>query len=331
MTQAACFCPDEFDSGLWVNHWGGPRITPYAQAIADCYDVVIPFFMTVPLRLQGSTSERRIITTSPYQYDTLLMGAHINGFDAENGDSGQQVYLNVSDDRTRLPWVTPSPIGWAPLTAFAGLNLNVMPILKLPEAYFLPRHVSLEHSIFNLTNSQAVGGSITWVGLQLINTNKNCPAPEKVTLANGNVFRVGQRQPLFMPLPMGRESYVAGVFSYQVVAGGNYIQYTAPLDCDAEIHGIASADLFTAEGVTLDPDNLLIKVSDMGDREMWRPDRAASTSVVGDFTQVYPSLPFTKPYTLKKGHRLQVSIQNNTDEAFNNMFLTVRGVRLCEY
>ena len=49
-------------------------------------------------------------------------------------------------------------------------------------------------------------------------------------------------------------------------------------------------------------------------------------------TQIYPALPFTEPYLLKKGHRLQISLQNNnTSTGFDNMFLTIRGVRLCAY
>src|SRR5690349_68713 len=105
--QAACLCPDEFDSGNRVTHWGGPHITPYAQAVINCYDVAVPFYLTVPFHLTGSTTERRYVTSPPWQYDTLLLGAHINGFDEDNGDSGQQVYMSVSDNRTKMPWVTP--------------------------------------------------------------------------------------------------------------------------------------------------------------------------------------------------------------------------------
>jgi len=322
---------DEADWGRWVTHYGGPRLSPYAQAIANEYDHAVPFWRTVPFHLTGSSTERRYVVSNPNQYDTLIIGAHINGFDENNGDSGQQVYLNVWDNRTKLPWVTPSPIGWAPLTAYGGVDLNAMPILKLPEAYFLPRGVELVQSIFNFTDIQATNGSITWVGVELVNFDGRC-APLDVTLANGHKVRIGARQPLFMPLPLGRETFSAGVVQLQINAGSNYIQYTAPLDCDAEIHDVASADLFSQLGQTLDPDHLLIKITDMGDRDMWRPDRAPSTGVVGDFTQIYPALPFNKPYTLKKGHRLQVSVQNNIPStALTNVVATIRGVRLCEY
>ena len=263
----------------------------------------------------------------------LLLGAAANGFGTVGSvtDSIQRTFLSVFDNRTRNPWVSPSPIAWAPVTAFAGLDLNPMPILKMPEAYFLPRNVELVHDIFNFTDEQSTNGTITWYGLQLTNACGKA-APECVTLANGKTVRVGQRQPLWMPLPMGRESYVAGKTTYNAQAGSNYIQYTEPLDCDAEIHGIVSANLFSFGDTPLDPDAVRIKVTDMGDREMWKPTKAPATAVVGDFTQAYPSLPFNKPYILKKGHRLQVSMQNNIPStALTNVFLTVRGVRLCEY
>jgi len=330
INPASCLC-FEPDSGRWVSAYGGPKISPYAQAIVDHYDVVIPSWLTVPFHLTGSNTERRYIVQPPNQYDRLLIGAAINGFSTTNGDSGQQVYLNVSDDRTKSPWVTPSPIGWAPLTSFGGIDLNPMPILKMPEAFFLPRHVSLQHEIYNLTNSAATGGSITWIGLQLINVDKR-PGPEQVTLPNGSVVRVGARQPLWMPVPLGRKVYLAGVFTWTFDAGGTWTHYTPPLDCDCEIDDIAGSDIFSFAGATLTPENLLIKITDMGDREMWRPDKAPSVAVAGDFTQIYPALPFTKPYILRKGHRLQISVQNNnTSLGLTNMFLTIRGTRLCAY
>lgn len=326
----SCLC-QEPDAGRWVSSYGGPRVSPYAQAIIDAYDLTIPFFSTVPFHLTGATVEQRNALTSPNQYDVLIIGAAINGFNADNGDSGQEVYLNVQDDKSKAPWVTPSPIGWAPLVSFGGVDLNPMPILKLPEAYFLPRHTVLEHNINNMTNSGATGGSITWVGVQLINIDKR-PAPKMVTLPNGTPVGVGQRQPLWIPVALGREGYLAGVFLWTVDAGSMFVHYTPPLDCDFEVHDISGADIFSFFGSPQDPNNVLIKIADMGDREMWRPDRAPSVAVAGDFTQIYPALPFTKPYILKKGHRLQISVMNNnTSMAFENMFLTVRGVRLCEF
>src|SRR5215475_1093975 len=131
INPASCLC-FEPDSGRWVSAYGGPKISPYAQAIVDHYDVVIPDWLTVPFHLVGSTAERRYIVEPLNQYDRLLIAAHINGFGTSNGDSGQQVYLNVSDDKSKAPWVTPSPIGWAPLTSFGGVDLNAMPLLKLP-------------------------------------------------------------------------------------------------------------------------------------------------------------------------------------------------------
>src|SRR5262245_28677755 len=140
----AALCPSQFDWGQWSVSYGTPLLTPYAQAIIAQYDQSVPLFLSVPFNLQGSTAERRMIQSAAQQYDCLIIGAAINGFGVSSGDSGQQVYLNVWDKRTLLHWVTPSPIGWAPLTAFGGLNFNAMPILALPEAYFLPRHVELQ-------------------------------------------------------------------------------------------------------------------------------------------------------------------------------------------
>lgn len=329
MNQPSCICPDMLDSGNWITGYGGPVVSPYAQAIINEYDIAIPGYLTVQANLTATANERFNATSSPYQYDLLLIGAHLKGF--AGSDNGQFAFMNVWDRRSLLPWVTPSPIGWAPLTAFCGVNVQPTPILKLPEAYFLPAHVELNHNFYSLTGAEIDPGTVTWVCVQLINRNGR-PGPGRVTLANGTQVNIGQRQPWFAPIGLGRLTYSAGTHEWDILAGANYVSYTEPMDCDVEIHDVASAHIFEVGDSALDPDTLQFKISDMGDRDMWRPGRSPSTAVLGDFSQIYPALPFNKPYILKKGHRLQISVLNtNSTQGYTNAFIVLRGVRLCEY
>lgn len=324
--NSVCYCPG-LDSGNFNIGYGGPKWSPYAQAIADQYEVIVPSYQTVQLDLAGTALERKTVLSDRAQFDQLIFGAHISDFSLDNGSSGQQVFMNVDDLKSSRSWVTPTPVGNAPLSSFGGIGISDMPILELPEAFFLPSNTRMRHAIFNLTNSLATGGAITWIGAQLLRP-KNGRAPSQVTLSNGKVVNVGWRAPLFASVGLGRETYSAGDTTFVMTAGSRYLHYTPPINCDCEIHDVhinRSAEDGTNE-------LLVTRLIDVGDRSMWSPNNAPINSVMGEFTKIYPAAPFPKPYILKKGHRLQISVQNNNAAmTINDAFCVIRGVRLCEY
>ena len=312
--------------GNKIKHW--PTWTPYAQAIAAEYGIVVPFYMTVPTSLQGSTREQRSITTPPYLHDVLLLGAHINMGTNSNGDNGQLMFLQVMDRRTGIPWVSAAPINSAPATAFGGSRFNPSPILQLPEAFFLPKNVELQHD-WSMFSTTATGGTITWVGVQLIQP-RGGKTPERVVMPDGSEIKVGSRMPWLSCIGLGTEISVLGAPFYAIGDGSRYRHFSGPDECAIEVHDV-HANYFTQSDVDSSPELIRLGFSDRGQKEFWTMNLAGSPAVSGDVTKVYTAMPFCKPYPLKSGDRMQVSLLNLSGAVVNNAFLTLRGVRLCEY
>jgi hypothetical protein len=259
----------------------------------------------------------------------LIFGAHINFATGSTSDSGQRVFLQVADNRTRLQWAAPTIANSAPAVAYGGALANPSPIMKLPEAFFLPAGVELVHDWSQITGANTTGGSITWVGVQLINPFQH-KAPECVKMPNGDIIRVGSRMPWFCSLGFGTRTFSAGDLAFAMAAGSMYLQYTPSVDCDVEIHDI-NCNFFTAAGSTTNPQNVQVKINEAGRQGMWTPELSPITGVFGDFSQVYPALPFNKSYLLEANHRLRIAIQNNNAEgSIADGFVTLRGVRRCK-
>lgn len=316
----------ELNSGNFIGGWG-PKITPYGMAIAKRYANQIPFYLTIPTRLTGVVRQERNVVSDPYQYDSLIVGAHIAMGSNANGDNGQQIFLQVEDLRTGYLWSAPGQVGTSPCTAYGGSRAAAMPILVLPEAYFLPAGVSLKHT-FSVISSTATAGLLTWIGIQLINPFRS-GAPETITMPDGVETRVGGRLPWLATIGLGTEISVIGSLRYVLAAGAIYTQYTPPIDCDVEIHDI-EANWFTQGGADQLPANVLISIADKGEPQLWTPSRSPAPSMMADSTKAFPSLPFTKPYRLKAGHRLAITIQNTNTTDINDAYITVRGVRTCK-
>jgi hypothetical protein len=316
----------ELNSGNFVGSWG-PEITPYGIAIARRYLNQVPLYMTIPTKLTGVARQESNVISDPYQYDSLIVGAHISMGTEFNGDNGQQIFLQVEDLRSGYLWSAPGQVGTSPCTAYGGSRSAAMPILVLPEAYFLPAGVSLRHS-FSVISSTATGGSLTWIGIQLINPFQS-GAPETIIMPDGKETRVGSRLPWLATIGLGTEISVIGSLRYVLASGSIYTQYTPPIDCDLEIHDI-EANWFTQGDIDQLPANVLISIADKGQPDFWSPSRSPAPSLMADFSKAYPSLPFTKPYRLKAGHRLAITIQNTNELDINDAYITVRGVRMCK-
>ena len=307
--------------------YAGPLLTPYAMAIADSYRDQRVVFINVPTNLTNTVREERVFVTDPLDHDVLIIGAHINIGSVSNGDFGQQVLLNVSDMTTGLMWSTPNPLDASPATAFGGSQFNAMPFVKLPEAFFLAANTRLKHQWKVL--GLATGGVLTWVGIQLFRP-RGGKAPTHVKMPDGSTIRVGSRVPWFCTLGMGTEISILGSPSFVLGNGNQYVQFTAPMDCDLEIHDL-HANWFTQLGTTTNPEDVLIKIGDKGEPQFWQPSQTPATAILGDFSKVFPEMPFTKPYLQKAGDRLQITTINRSGAAINNALLTVRGVQLCQF
>jgi hypothetical protein len=303
-----------------------PRLTPYALAIMDGYTDHRVVYLNVPTNLTNTVREEQTVITDAFKNDVLIIGAHIEIGSVSNGDFGQQVLLNVQDMTTGLMWSIPSPLDASPAVSYGGSQLNPMPFLKLPEAFFLKANTRLRHQWKVL--GLATGGQLTWIGIQLFNPKTGQP-PEHVSV-NGESVRVGSRVPWFCTIGLGNEISILGSPSFVLGNGNQYVQFTPAVDCDVEIHDL-NANWFTQLGTTTNPDNVRISLADKGEPAFWQFSRSPAPSLIGDFNSAYPCQPLIKPYLQKAGHRLQIRSINQTGAAVNNALLTIRGVQLCQF
>lgn len=311
--------------------WTGPLWTPYGERIASHYRRIVPWYMSVSSGLSAPPS-RRTVSTRPYQHDVLIFGCSAFVTGGTSGTDGQFILLQVTHEETGLTWATPNIINAAPLPAYAGINNRRTPVLRLPDAFFLPKGTTLRLDwSATLFADQAFNARLTFVGVQLIDPFDG-QAPREITMPDSKTIRAGDRVPWFGTCGLGRRDDTSALqgAGFFIVGSSQREQFLTSADCDIEIH-----DLYhNFANVEVDTANLVIKVVDMGTPTNWNPTRSPVASIFGDELSVNPGLPFTKPYLLKKNHRLYILQQNNVTaggEIIENGLFTVRGVRLCEY
>ncbi len=319
----------ELNSGNFIQHFGGPALTPYARGILSHYPIQIPLFSTVPSTLTGVANERRTVVTDPFQYDALYFGAHSLFDDGAAADSGENVYLQVTDLRTGLYFASPGSFSSAPITAYAGVRNQPMSILLFPEAFFVPAGTRLKLDFSTPFGDTVTGGNFTVVGVQLIDPCSKETKAECVKLPDGQEIRVGSRMPWLHAVGVGREQFVGNNITFALDGGEVWSTYTPPVDCDIEITDV----VFTFFGdVSLDPDDVVVRITDSGDRRMFTLNLAPTRAVFGDLTKSYPALPFCKPYLLKKNRRLRIeAIFRSPAGQAARVIVVFRGVRLCEF
>src|SRR5215475_13989592 len=142
-------------TGDWVGSaWGSsPEWTPYAQAIADAYPIQTPLFMTKAVTVSGigsSNPQPVVQTTSPFFYDALIIGMSA-ALSTENDTD--HIGVQITHLETGIPWAVPNVVGCALIGALFGIDLNVNPIIRLPEAFFLPARTRLKFEWFRPSNA----------------------------------------------------------------------------------------------------------------------------------------------------------------------------------
>lgn len=312
--------------------WDGQFWTPYAERIASHYRRIVPWYMSVSSGLSTPLPSRNTVLTKHAQYDVLIFGASAFVTEAVTDADGQSIYLQVTDEETGLSWATPNILNSAPLPAYAGINLRRTPVLRLPDAYFLRARTTLRLDWSAVAFAdQAFSARLTFVGVQLIDPFSG-ETPREITMPDGKTIRVGDRVPWFATAGLGRRlpgNALQGP-GYFLSGGEQRAQYFPSADCDVEIHDLYANFLFGA----IDDDNLVVKLVDMGTDTNWNPTRSPASSIFGDELHIDPALPFTKPYLLRKGHQINIIMQNNVASGsgiVDNGLFTLRGVRLCEY
>lgn len=344
----------QIDTGNFVtSRLTGPDWTPYAEAIADHYDLIQPWFLTkkqtLTLGLNALTQTPVSQTTRPQLYDTLIMGMSVLISGGDNTlDNGNFIYLNITDLETGIPWCAPNMIGYAPVLAYAGVIADPSTgvffptqIKKLPEFYFLPKGTRLKLDwypipITYVANVDNLTATLTMHGVQLMNHTPGFQSPQWVTMPNGDQIPVGSRVPWFGTVPFGRRPPTPGsraLGNFALPAGEQATQFFPPIDCNVELHDTYASFLAsTVLPPAASKPNFTTKVSDMRSVGDWTPQMSPAAAIFGNEEYVYPAMPLVKPHLLRVDHRSAYVFQNNdATEVVTNGVITVRGVRLCEY
>lgn len=334
-----------------------PRWTPYAEAIAKHYRSVTQFFINVPTMLTDAADERKTVIVPAHQYDRLFFAAHVqacvsggSGGDVvitEDGDTvvtedaaddvvtegggsspsmcgGQQVYLQVWDKRSGIKWASIAPIDSAPLSAYGGSSEEAMPLIKLPEAFFLPKNVDLRFD-FSVLNSTLDGGRVTWVGVQLADGQ----VPEYVDVEGLGSVKVGSRIPWFAVIGLGRQQINLSS-AFQFNSGRRFVAYTMPTECDVEVHDIHGQFTLDVEELGGNADLIQFALAETGQRKLWTQSFTPSRNFLGDTTKAFPVMPLPVPYLLKRGRKLELSAFNNVSGVgVADGFVVIRGVQRC--
>lgn len=331
------------------------RWTPYAEAIAANYRSVSQFFVNVPTTLTDTADERKTVTVPAHQFDRLFFAAHVQACvsGGEGGDQvitedsddvitedsdevvtegggatqsmcgGQQVYLQVSDDRTGIRWASNTPINAAPMSAYGGSSEEVMPFIQLPEVFFLPKNVSLRFD-FSVLNETMDGGRITWVGVQLADGE----APQYVDIPQGRV-KVGSRVPWFAVIGLGRKVRTV-IDGYSLADNRRVVAYTSPTECDVEVTDIHGQFVVAVDEAGGDPDLIEFALSETGQRKLWTQAFTPSRDFLGDTTKAFPVMPLPMPYLLQAGRKLELNMFNSSSGAIvTDGFVVIRGVQRC--
>ncbi|MBO0719217.1 MAG: hypothetical protein J2P41_00210 [Blastocatellia bacterium] len=324
----------DFIGSAWDS---APEFTPYAEAIRSSYPVQVPWYWSQSLTLaRGSNQPPPKITrrTQPYTYDILVLGAAIvtPTIQGLNETLIDYIYLNISHRSTGVRWTTANQIAYAPVGSIAGTDGffdgfpvgRPMPILRLPEAFFLPANTQLQFDWTLMApplQAPTIDIIFTLIGLRFSGGKR----PDKVAMPDGSVIPVGSRIPWFSTIAIG--DYRSNNQSdFQLEAGAEVSRFFPPQECDVEIQGAH---------INLQPNNatlITMKLTDMGEQKFWTPSRAPSVSFCGYRTMAHPVLPFCKPYLLKSGHRMRiVSLNNVAANIAQSSVVTLRGVQRCEY
>ena len=340
--------PQKINTGDWVGSaWNGsPRLTPYAQAIADHYPIQVPLFLTTQMVLSNDPldlSIPRVLLTRPQLYDTLIVG--MTAYQAPTIQQAGQAYLNITHQDTGIPWTAPNSIGFSPLPAYAGMvtvggfGSPQMFIMRLPESFFLPAHtqLKLEYLPIKLDVTPSVTIILVMQGIQLINHRPGFKTPEKVQMPNGEVIPVGSRIPWFATIPYGARPDVAGsrgFLDYALNALEQTVSYGPPSDCVIEVHDTyASFNDSTFEG--FGTFNLLrTKLDFTRKKRDWSPQYIPEQAVFGSIVNIDPCMPFPMPQILSGDDKITRRAMNNDTDLENPVLdgtVTFRGVRQCEY
>lgn len=124
-----------------------------------------PLLVSVAIGFPGLASEAVTVFTPQIDADALLFGVNVDF-------SNANVVLKITDTQSGYVWNAlqsnaGTTIAGTPITAIAGIQTQVMPLLPLVCPFFLSRQSKLQFDFRNSAASPTTNGTITFVGIKL--------------------------------------------------------------------------------------------------------------------------------------------------------------------
>lgn len=124
-----------------------------------------PLLISVAIGFPGVASERVTVFTPQIDADALIFGANVDF-------SNANVVLRITDTQSGYVWNAlqsnaGTTISGTPITAIAGIQTQVMPVLPFVCPFFLSRQSKLQLDWQNSASAMTTGGNITFTGVKL--------------------------------------------------------------------------------------------------------------------------------------------------------------------
>jgi hypothetical protein len=137
----------------------------YVDNVLKQYQRHQPLLVSVAIGFPGVASERVTVFTPQIDADALLFGVNVDF-------SNANVTLKITDTQSGYVWNTlqsnaGTTISGTPITAIAGIQTQVTPVLPLVCPFLLSRQSKLQFDFQNSASSPTTGGNITFTGIKL--------------------------------------------------------------------------------------------------------------------------------------------------------------------
>lgn len=137
----------------------------YVDNILKNYSRHQPLLVSVAIGFTGTVNELITTFTPQIDADALLFGVNVDF-------SNANVVLKITDTQSGYVWNalqsnSGTSIAGTPITAIAGIQTQVTPVLPLVCPFFLSRQSKLQFDFKNSASSATTNGTITFTGIKL--------------------------------------------------------------------------------------------------------------------------------------------------------------------
>lgn len=138
----------------------------YVEQILDRYRTHLALEDTIPIGFTGVATQRVApVFTNENSEDTLYVAASVNFTTSQ----ALEALVRIKSVSPQYEWMSnddPNPQD-TPVGAIAGVIGTAMPVIQLPQPFFIQRQGRLQMQFTNATAAPITGGLWTWRALRL--------------------------------------------------------------------------------------------------------------------------------------------------------------------